>query len=515
MDSGSERAADFEVQWDGDDDKRNPQNWAAWYKGMTFGTMSFAMLVVILNSTSYPNSLPSIMAEFKGETQTRANLGVMTYFLGFAVGPLVLAPLSEIYGRRPIYAIFMLLFAVTVIPSALAHSLNDIIGVRFLSGLVGSVMLSCAPGTIVDVASEKYRALAFSIFCIAPAEAPTIGAVMGGFSSEYLGWRWTNGIVCMLAGVAWVVMSLIPETYAPVLLRRMAAQKRKETGDDRYWTRFEHNRTSLPDLLKTNLSRPFVLSVTEPILIFWNLYIGAIYAIFYLVFVAYPIVFKQIRGWNSGIGSLSFAGIGIGAMCTICSEPLLRKMVEAHKHDPKTGRPSPEAGISIICLAACLAPIGQLWFSWTCEPASIHWAIPIAAGIPFGCGTTMVLIYGSSYISGTYGLFAASAMVGNNLMKNVLGGFLPLAGPAMFGRLGPRWAGTVLGLLEVVLIPIPFVFYFKGAAIRNRSPVVAKLKELQLPAKPDVSAEEPIVSEITKPVPDVDVTAAGKEDSEK
>lgn len=127
-------------------------------------------------------------------------------------------------------------------------------------------MLSCAPGTIVDVASEKYRALAFSIFCIAPAEAPTIGAVMGGFSSEYLGWRWTNGIVCMLAGVAWVVMSLIPETYAPVLLRRMAAQKRKETGDDRYWTRFEHNRTSLPDLLKTNLSRPFVLSVTEPIL---------------------------------------------------------------------------------------------------------------------------------------------------------------------------------------------------------------------------------------------------------
>lgn len=214
--------------------------------------------------------------------------------------------------------------------------------------------------------------------------------------------------------------------------------------------------------------------------------------LYYDVLIIPRIVFKQIRGWNSGIGSLSFAGIGIGAMCTICSEPLLRKMVEAHKHDPKTGRPSPEAGISIICLAACLAPIGQLWFSWTCEPASIHWAIPIAAGIPFGCGTTMVLIYGSSYISGTYGLFAASAMVGNNLMKNVLGGFLPLAGPAMFGRLGPRWAGTVLGLLEVVLIPIPFVFYFKGAAIRNRSPVVAKLKELQLPAKPDVSAEEPV-----------------------
>lgn len=168
-------------------------------------------------------------------------------------------------------------------------------------------------------------------------------------------------------------------------------------------------------------------------------------------------------------------------------------MVEAHKPDPKTGRLLPEAGISIICLAACLAPLGQLWFAWTCEPATIHWAVPIAARIPFGCGTTMVLIYGSSYISGTYGVYAASAMVGNNLMKNILGGFLPLAGPAMFDKLGPRWAGTLLGLLEVVLIPIPFYFYLKGSMIRGRSPVVAKLKEvLQLPARPEVGAEEPV-----------------------
>lgn len=135
--------------------------------------------------------------------------------------------------------------------------------------------------------------------------------------------------------------------------------------------------------------------------------------------------------------------------------------------------------MSIVCIAAILCPIGELWFAWTCVPASIHWAIPIAAGIPFGAGNTAVFIYASNYLVHSYGIYAASAMAGNSLIRSLLGGTLPLAGQAMYQKLGANWAGTFLGILEIIIIPIPFVFYRYGAKIRMKSGLIRSMREDQ------------------------------------
>lgn len=74
----------------------------------------------------------------------------------------------------------------------------------------------------------------------------------------------TNWLVMILAGVAFAFVAIVKETYGPTLLRKRAAKKRKETGDPRWWSRFDEKKAFLP-LLKVNLSRPFVLMVTEPI----------------------------------------------------------------------------------------------------------------------------------------------------------------------------------------------------------------------------------------------------------
>jgi len=68
------------------------------------------------------------------------------------------------------------------------------------------------------------------------------------------------------------------------------------------------NRCARDPRLRINLSRPFVMTVTEPICIFWDLYIALIYGILYLCFVAYPIVFTELRGWSPGFTGLSFCG---------------------------------------------------------------------------------------------------------------------------------------------------------------------------------------------------------------
>jgi hypothetical protein len=199
--------------------------------------------------------------------------------------------------------------------------------------------------------------------------------------------------------------------------------------------------------------------------------------ILYLCFVAYPIVFRELRGWSLGISGLAFLGIGIGTMITICSAGLIRRLIEAHKPDPKTGEQRPEAMMAPVCIAAVCIPVGELWFAWTCAPASIHWSLSIAAGIPFGAGNGAVFIYASNYLVHSYGIYAASAMAGNAVIRSFLGGTLPLAGPPMYRALGPNWASTLLGLLEVAIIPIPFVFYKYGHKIREKSTLIKEMRE--------------------------------------
>ncbi|KAK3942030.1 mfs multidrug transporter [Diplogelasinospora grovesii] len=476
--SATSRPPDFEVVF-GPDDPENPKNWPLWYRSWVIFAVSFSTWVVVLYSTSYTASIPGLMDEYHVRNQSIVTLGVTTYLLGLAVGSLIVAPMSELYGRRPVFIICLVVFAVLVIPCALATSLAEIIVVRFFGAVFGAAMVSNSPGTVVDIAHPDYLALCISLWSIAPLNGPVTGPLIGGFVYQYLGWRWDNWLVLILAGVALLVMTTVKETYAPAILKKKAARQRKELDDERWWCRYD-NKISTSKVLKINLSRPFVLAWTEPILWFFNIWISVIYGILYLCFVAYPVVFSEHRGWSPGISGLAFVGIGIGTMLAICLEPVWRRIINSHEKDPETGRARPEATAAIMSIGAILTPIGQLVFSWTCLPGTIHWAIPIAFGIPFGMGNTLSFIYGSNYIAGSYGIYAASALAGNAVMRSFFGGTLPLAGPAMYAALTPQWAGTLLGLLEVCLIPIPLIFYRYGDKIRARSRVIRQMREEQV-----------------------------------
>ena len=179
----------------------------------------------------------------------------------------------------------------------------------------------------------------------------------------------------IISGAAWIFVIILKETYAPALLRKKAKLRRQEAGDERYWSRYDDKKVSFLSLLKVNLSRPFVMMATEPICIFWDLYVAIIYGILYLCFVAYPIVFSKIRHWSAGLSGLAFTGLAVGSFAVIGAEPLLRRIINSHKIDPQTGKVPPEAMVSVVCVAAVLAPVGELWFAWTCVPP-VHVSIP-------------------------------------------------------------------------------------------------------------------------------------------
>jgi len=231
---------------------------------------------VVLYSTSYTAAIGAMEKEFNVSSEAITTLGVTTYLVGLAVGSLVLAPISETYGRKPVYTIAMFFFTLLVIPCARATSMTEIIVVRFFGALAGSSMIANAPGTIGDIISDDYRSTAFSIWSIGPMNGPTIGPIIGGFITQYKGWRWANWVVMIVGGTAFILQVIIQETYNPTLLQNKAKKLRKETGDERYWSQYDQKLPFL-QLMKINLSRPFIMAVTEPICIFWNVYIAIIY----------------------------------------------------------------------------------------------------------------------------------------------------------------------------------------------------------------------------------------------
>lgn len=124
------RLPSFEVDF-AENDEEDPRNWPMWYRGVIIGTVSFATWVVVLYSTSYTSSMPGMMEEFGISSEPVATLGVTVYLLGLASGSLLLAPLSEIYGRRIVYIGSMAFFTLMVLPCALGHSLAQVLVVRY------------------------------------------------------------------------------------------------------------------------------------------------------------------------------------------------------------------------------------------------------------------------------------------------------------------------------------------------------------------------------------------------
>lgn len=95
------------------------------------------------------------------------------------MGSMFMAPLSEVYGRKPVSVICLAIFTVLVIPCALAQSVTTLILVRFINAFFGSVMISTTPGMVADLVDDDQRALAFSIWSIGPLNGPGLFPTRG------------------------------------------------------------------------------------------------------------------------------------------------------------------------------------------------------------------------------------------------------------------------------------------------------------------------------------------------
>lgn len=220
------------VDWDGPEDPQNPQNWPAKKKWTNVAVLSFMTLLTPLASSMFAPGVPSVADDFKTTNQSLLTFVVSVYILGFAFGPLVLAPLSEMYGRVIVYNVCNVLYTVFTVACAVSTNMGQLIGFRFLAGTFGVSPITLGGGTIADMMAPEKRGAAMSIWAIGPLLGPVIGPVAGGFLSDAKGWRWIFWVLAIAIGAATILTFLVArESYAPVLLERKTQRLRKETGN--------------------------------------------------------------------------------------------------------------------------------------------------------------------------------------------------------------------------------------------------------------------------------------------
>ena len=142
-------------------------------------------------------AVPELTKEFKSTNQELASFVVSVYILGYAFGPITIAPLSELYGRVPVYHVCNILFIVFTIACAVSTNFNMLIGWRFLQGTFGSCPLTIGGGTISDMIIQEKRGGVMAIWALGPLMGPVIGPVAGGYLAQAKGWRWIFWVIAM------------------------------------------------------------------------------------------------------------------------------------------------------------------------------------------------------------------------------------------------------------------------------------------------------------------------------
>lgn len=162
-----------------------------------------------ISETIYTPALPDVASGLNASAYlVEATLAI--YFLGFALGVLLWGTISDFIGRRHAMLIGLALYGIGTLGCANAENVFILLAWRFLQAFGASVGSVITQTILRDAYSSEERTKLFSIISGALAFSPAIGPLLGGFISEFFGWRanfWSLAILAVIL-IAWTFYSL-------------------------------------------------------------------------------------------------------------------------------------------------------------------------------------------------------------------------------------------------------------------------------------------------------------------
>ncbi|TDL17023.1 MFS polyamine transporter [Rickenella mellea] len=477
------------VDWDGPDDPANPKNWPFKSKWAATAIVSAFTFISPVSSSMIAPAAAQVAEQFGIKSEVEIAMTTSVFVLAYAVGPLFLGPMSELYGRSHVLQLANLFYLVWNIACGFAQSSSQLIAFRFLAGLGGSAPLAIGGGVLGDLWAAHERGQAIALYSLAPLLGPVVGPVAGawiaqsgadggGGSGSLRGmWRWVFWSTSIVCGIVQILgVFYLRETFAPVLLERKANLIKNKMGipeedqhrvrtvyqsDERHWKR----------IFAKSLIRPFALFAREPIIQLLGVYMAFIYGLIYLLLTTLPAIFQspETYGFRPGIAGLHYIALGVGLTGASQANARLLDKVYVYLTAKNGGVGKPEFRLPTMVPGTIFLPVGLLMAGWSAQKVA-PWIV-CDIGIAF-IGAGMILNFQGiqTYVIDAFTLHAASALASVSCLRSLAGFGFPLFAPAMYNALGYGKGDTILACFAIALgCPAPWLFWHFGERIRKSS----------------------------------------------
>ncbi|KAL4871536.1 hypothetical protein BDV12DRAFT_194299 [Aspergillus spectabilis] len=469
--SKSKESGQFLVAFENPHDPSNPKDWHTSRKWAVTDVLSATGFNRIMVSTIMAPALSTIAREFDMNSAESA-MALSIYLLATAFGPLIIGPLSEVYGRKPILHASNLWFLVWNMVCGFANSKEILIASRFLAGFGASAIYALASGVLGDVWRPEQRGRSLGVYLLIPLLGAAVGPIIGGFMAGRATWRWMFWATSIFQAVMILVsFTSFQETYEPVILRSRAKKLRRETGDARYYTADERLRgnKSLLAVIGRALTRPLRLLTFHPIIQIMAIIEGLLYGTLYIVLSTFSDLWVKQYGQSveiSGLHYIACAGgelIG-GQICAWMMDAYYRRLAASAASTPR-----PEHRLPPIIPGILLAPLGLLIYGWTAQ-YNLHWAIVDTGIVIAMLGLQMAGMPIDAYIIEAYPSHVSSAMAATQFMRSLTAFLFPLFAPKMYEVLGYGWGNSFVGAVGFAFgVGGPLVLWLWGEKLRARA----------------------------------------------
>ncbi|OTA80148.1 hypothetical protein M434DRAFT_401901 [Hypoxylon sp. CO27-5] len=415
------------LAWTGQDDPANPQNWPQARKWFVTLLASLYMFVSPVSSSIVAPALPVIQDEFRIATTLEAQMVLSIFVLASAVGPLVISPLSEVYGRRPVLQFTCLFYMVFNLACAFSKTAAQLLVFRFMSGLGGSAP-AIGGGMLADCWRPEERGKSLKLYYIFPLVGPAVGPIVGGFIMRYSNWRWIFYSTSILNAIIQTIgVFALPETFPLKILQESARRDTKEQRDTKPRVDYRDSVRKTWTVIATAMMRPAKLLTTQPIVQLLALYTAYIYGLMYLALSTFSAVWTDVYGESDEIAGLNYVSLALGfTLSTQLMAPVndhVYSMLKKRNH----GIGLPEHRVPLLIPSAILIPAGFFWYGWSVQ-AKIHWIMPNIGSVLFGFGIITGMQTITSYTVDAYPLYAASATAALTVFRAFAGfGWYPIA----------------------------------------------------------------------------------------
>ncbi|KAH9844730.1 putative transporter [Teratosphaeria destructans] len=459
----------YVVGFAGPEDPLHPFNWPFRTKFTISCILMLVAFATAFASAVFSPAASKLEAEFHIGSQV-ATLATSLFVLGYASGPIIFGPMSELYGRRSPIILTAFGFGIFNIAVAVAKDIQTVMICRFFAGFFGSGPLTIVAAVFSDMFSNESRGVSISLFAAAIVCGPFTAPMIAGFIvKSSLGWRWTAYIPAFM-GFAAAALAIVfqKESYTPVILVSKAAELRRKTKNWGIHAKLEEVEIDYNELVHKNISRPIRLLFTEPIVLLISLYTSFMYGLLYLSLTAYAVVFEEAYGLSQGVAGLPYLALIIGIF-TAFGIVLVTNKSYVRKLKANNNIPVPEWRLPVVMIGGIVFPCGLFWFGWGGYRSSVSYWCPTIAGVFMGFSIFIVSLPCLNYIIDAYLMYAASAIAAVTVMRSIFGAVFPLFASYMVKAIGIQWSMTLLGCVSMLFIPMPFVFYRYGKKIRKLS----------------------------------------------